>query len=49
MAQDVSLVFGGSTGFGPRRSEFRGIETSPGSSVYIEAPSQIYARLADYF
>ena len=39
LAQDAALVFGGSTGLGPRGSEFGGIETKLGSLVYLESPS----------
>jgi len=49
VSQDMALVFGGSTGFGPKGSEFGGIETKPDSSIYLESASQIYARLAYYF
>ena len=45
----MALDFGGSLGVGPKGTEFGGIETSAGSAVYLEPPTQIYARLAYYF
>ena len=49
LSQNLSLDLGINIGFGPKGTEFGGIETSSGSGVYYKPLNQLYARLAYYF
>lgn len=49
LTDNLVLVAGVQTPFGPRGSEFGGLPLSPGSPVALSPPSQLYLQLRQYF
>jgi hypothetical protein len=49
LAENLSLDFGARAGIGSAGTEFGGLRTATGSTVFDAAPTRIYARLAYYF
>lgn len=49
LSDTASLTVGAQSGIGPHGTEFGGLETAPGSAVYLTPDRYLYARLAWYF
>jgi hypothetical protein len=49
VSQNLSFDFGVNAGFGPKGTEFGGIETADGSDEYYKPLTQVYGKLAYYF
>jgi len=49
LRQNMGFVFGINISIGSKGSEYGGIETSIGSTIYSEVPDQAYARLEHYY
>ena len=49
VSQNINLDFGLLAGMGGRGSEFGGLQTSPGSGIYVRLVNRLYARLSWYF